>query len=269
MNRDETTVSPATTPRPEPRRNGWDHAAEQAGRLVGWAWSPWFAAAGALRGARALHPRGDVYVATVQPCAGPGHALGERLAGRALVRCSGALWKRTVAWPEVLGVALRFRGVRAPSAEAHPRDQDLLFATVRHPWLVGVAPLLTDASDYLDARYFAVSPFDVPDLGRVTFRVDPLACSYASGTRSAKLAEAVRHGGARFVLSACVAGTHEWLAVATIQLDARAAVDGEALRFSAFRNGLELFPRGFVHALRKGAYAASRWGSTTPMPRRA
>jgi hypothetical protein len=162
----------------------------------------------------------------------------------------------------VLGVAVRFRGDRAPSVELDARDQDLLFATVSRPWLVGIAPFLTDASDFLDERYFAVSPFDTSELGRVSLRLDTLARSYASGSRREKLAEAVRGRRARFLLLARVAGERTWHEVATIELDAPASVDGEALRFSAFHDGLGVVPRGLVHALRPGAYAGSQWGRT-------
>ena len=231
---------------------------ERAGRIAGFLSAPWFAAGSWLRQARVLHPRGQTYEARVVPSAGRGQALGERLAGQALVRCSGAMWKRPVPWFEVLGVAVRFRGAHAASPVPETDDQDLLFATIRRPWTLATAPWLTDASDYLSDDYFAVSPFDTPELGRVYFRLRPARASKVQGTRPERLEEAVWRDEARFVLSARPAWHLGWIEAATIELVTRALIDDDALRFSPFRTGRQIVPRGFVHALRPSVYAASQ-----------
>jgi hypothetical protein len=46
--------------------------------------------------------------------------------------------------------------------------------------------------------------------------------------------------------------------VARIHLLEAVDVDQDLLRFSPFRAGRGIVPRGFVHALRRGAYTASR-----------
>jgi hypothetical protein len=232
------------------------------GRAAGWAAAPFFAAVSFARRARTFHPRGPVFHAEVSPHATvPSHlrALGERLSGPALVRFSGALWKKTESVPDVLGCALRVRRTKEETAEPAGDDQDLLFATIRRPWTMPFSPLTTNRRDYLANDYFAVSPFDVGLEHDVYLRLHPERHSTThEGTRSDRLARAVMRGEARLVLEAAQKPFGPWTPVAAVVIERDAAVDGEALRYRPFREGRGVRPRGFVHALRKAVYPASQ-----------
>ena len=241
---------------------------ETVGRWVGWAYAPWFGVGSLLRRARVLHPSGAVYAGEVLPLPGRGEALGALLRGPVLARFSGATWKHPAGALEVLGVALRFGA--APAAEPAAADQDLLFATIRRPWTLPLAPFTTHARNFLHDDYFAVSPFDVPQLGRVYFRLRPRRFSgngsaAGGGDRYERLAGSLADDQARLVLAVRPSWRLRWIDVGEIRITRASPVDGEALRFSAFRSGKGIVPRGFVHALRRGAYAISQ----AARPRRA
>ena len=72
-----------------------------------------------------------------------------------------ALWRGNFEHWDVLGVALRLRENDSISPQCAPSDQDLLFATIVSPFTMPFAPFTTNAHDYLDNHYWAVSPFDV------------------------------------------------------------------------------------------------------------
>ena len=83
------------------------------GRVIGALFAPAAAVGSFVRGARIFHPDGVVYRADVHADVTQG-ALGElagRLAGRALVRLSGATQraKAGTSPPDILGVTLRFK----------------------------------------------------------------------------------------------------------------------------------------------------------------
>ncbi|HEY0138389.1 MAG TPA: hypothetical protein VGB85_30095, partial [Nannocystis sp.] len=128
---------------------------EVLGRWVGKALAPVAAAAARGRKGRALHARGTVCAAEVMAGAeDPELApLAQRLAGAAIVRMSGALWRHATL-PEMLGCAMRLRGPRTLTPEVDPQDQDILFATARAPWAVPLAMLTTDRDDYLQNVYY-------------------------------------------------------------------------------------------------------------------
>jgi hypothetical protein len=232
--------------------------AERMGTALGWAAAPVFALVSRLRHARTFHPRGDVFHAVVTALPGGG-ALGAALAGPALVRLSGALWKSRWEHLDVLGFALRLRRRDDASAEPDPDDQDLLFATILRPWTMALAPLTTDASDYLRNTYYAVSPFDVPGFGRAFLRLRPEARSGSSGrTRSERLDATVAQQGALLTLAVRRRWRWGWVPVARIELRERADVNQEALAFSPFRDGRGIVPRGLVHALRRRVYPSSQ-----------
>lgn len=231
---------------------------ETLGVALGWAAAPAFAFVSWARRARTFHPRGDAFLADVTPLPGGG-ALGEALAGSALVRFSGALWKSRWEHLDVLGCALRFRRRDDASTEPDAGDQDLLFATILRPWTMGLAPFTTDASDYLANLYYAVSPFDVPGFGRAFLRLRPAPQHGARGRdRSARLDVTVAYEGVVLTLEVRQRWRWGWVPVATIALRGRADVDQEALAFSPFRDGRGIVPRGLVHALRRAVYPASQ-----------
>jgi hypothetical protein len=211
-----------------------------------------------------FHPEGAVYAADVAPAGADLTALGQRLAGPALVRMSTATWRGGREWIDVLGCAIRFRRTDSPSAEPEPGDQDLLLATVRNPWTTLLAPLTTKQHDFLRNDYYAVSPFSVDG---VSPRVKLRAVARRDGhgvlapgpglSRGARLDLDVRDGRAVLELQARP-GRGEYTPVARIALRERVDVDQEKLRFSPFRDGRGIRPRGFVHALRLGTYSASQ-----------
>lgn len=232
-------------------------ATEAVGTALGWAAAPLFAAASSARHARTFHPVGIVLSAEVSPAVGDGSAVGRRLCGPALVRFSPALWRHELPLPDALGCSIRFRRSRVASADPQPGDQDLLLATIRRPWTMFFAPFATRVHDYLANRYFGVSPFDVPPLGTVYIRARPLGVQAEGDTRNARLLTAAR-SGAELILEARRTWTRTWTPIAVLDLGPRVEIDQERMRFSPFRTGRDLVPRGLIHAMRRGAYAASQ-----------
>jgi hypothetical protein len=232
------------------------------GLAAGWAVAPVFAVFSFARRARTFHPCGPTFVATVRKAAEVSpefDALAHRLVGRALVRFSGALWKRAEGVPDVLGCAVRLR--RDDREEARPAadDQDLLFATIQRPWMMPLAPFTTNVKDFLNNDYFAVAPFDGPAGRSVYLQLRPLHSPDERGkTRAERLIQATEHGCAVLSLEIGEGPFGRWSPLLTITLERVAAVDGQALRFNPFRSGRGVHPRGFIHALRMGAYALSQ-----------
>lgn len=184
--------------------------------------------------------------------------------GRVLVRCSAALWRGGREHLDVLGFALRIRRGDGPALDeaALPGDQDLLFATIRSPFTMPLSPLFTNASDFVDQRYWAVSPF-ATRAGRHELRlspVDPPPHAPLREPRASRLLAAVHAGRAVWSLEARRTLTLRWHPVARITLDRVTTLDQAALAFDPFRAGLGLQPVGVVHAIRRAAYAASRAG---------
>jgi hypothetical protein len=240
---------------------------ELVGWAMGWALAPIAAVGSSLREARLLHPEGVVYKARVEPLPteGPLERAAIRLHGDAMVRLSTALWRGGKEWIDVLGIAVRFRGSRPPSEEPSPGDQDLLFATIRRPLTMLLAPLTTDQRSFLRNDFYAVSPFDMQGVGRVRLRL--VAPRIGEETlsrgrplrRDEELLRAASLGLATFRLEAKRQKLGSpWRPVAQIRLIEPALVDQAALRFSPFRVGQGITPRGFVHALRRGVYWASQ-----------
>ena len=231
------------------------------GVASGAALAPWTALGSYARRARVFHPRGVVLWGRVRPIPGSAPAEREfaaRLEGAVLARFSSAWWKNKQ-WPDVLGCALRFTDADAPAVEPRPGDQDLLLATVRVPLTTPFAPLGTRVSDYLRNRYFGVSPFEAPGLGRVKLRLSASQVAPPGESREERLQHALAVAPIRLRLEARRArlGTR-YRPIAAIELLARADLDQERLRFDPFRTGRGLLPVGFVHGLRVASYAASR-----------
>ncbi len=236
---------------------GWR---ERLGAAIGrWCAPPIYAIA-RLRDARMFHPVGHTFTGRAFAVPGPLGSIGEQLAGRVLARCSPALSRTGRERFDVLGIALRFRPGGGPALDHEPAlgDQDLLFATICCPLELPLALLLTDASDFVGSRYWAVSPFAVHEHGRVELRLSPVAPAPISGSRETRLRRAVAAGGAAWWLEARRTLRRRWHKVAQIVLDRAAEVDDRALRFDPFRTGCGVMPVGLVHALRPAAYDASQ-----------
>lgn len=236
---------------------------EELGRFVGALWSPAVRAGATLRHARLFHPEGVTYRAEVK-----GLALREsllpvaaRLAGPALVRLSSALWRGHREWPDVLGLAVRLRSEETVTEAPSPGDQDLLFATVRSPWTLGLAPMSTDTHNWLENDYYAVSPFQVEGLGRAKLRIVSSHVDTPGNTRVERLEAALQAGQARFTLEVRPRrgeGAGQWHPLAELRLVEQVTLDPATLRFWPFRTGRGLKPVGFVHALRIPTYRQSQ-----------
>jgi hypothetical protein len=237
---------------------------ERIGSLIGRLWAPGVAIISRARHGRMFHPEGLTFAGHVRPQQpGPAlDALAQRFHGRVLVRCSAALWRGGREHRDVLGFALRIRRGEGAALDEHVEDgdQDLLFATIRSPLTMLLSPLLTDATDFVDNRYWAVSPFAVMD-GRYELRispVDPPAHEPLRQPRASRLLTAVRARRAVWSLEARATFTLRWHPIARIELDRPTTIDQAALAFEPCRDGLGLAPVGLVHAIRRATYAASR-----------
>jgi hypothetical protein len=250
------TIEPSAAP----RVSAPDAAVrERVGDLVGLATAPLAAAVASARHARVFHADGILLSARVDPVVrSVVPMVSERLRGQAIVRFSSALWRHEREWPDALGCAIRFRSTARASAEPEERDQDLLFATIRSPFTLPIAPFGTHVHDYLANTYFATSPFDVAGVGRVKWRLVPEHAATGPGTRTERLRDAITHGEARLRLELRRTFHPAWLPVSLITLIRPIAIDQEELRFSPFRTGRGITPRGFVHALRRVVYPASQ-----------
>jgi hypothetical protein len=241
---------------------------ETVGDIFGRVLAPVTAAVARARRARMFHPVGIVLRAEVVPLVRDTHdgadlaldQVAARISGPALVRLSSAWWKRRE-WIDALGCAVRFRSTKKLSPEPAPGDQDLLFATIRFPATTLLAPLTTHQHDFLANHYYAVSPLDVEGAGRAKLRLAPTRHPTQARGRPAKLEQALDEGHAafRFELKARRPSSG-WQAIAELRLVERVDVDQRALHFWPFRDGRGFHPRGFVHALRRGAYKGSYAG---------
>ncbi len=235
-------------------------ANEWLGRVGGLALAPVTGAIAAVRRSRMFHPVGLTFTAEVA-CAGSDlrhRAVADRFVGHALVRLSSAWWKGHE-WIDALGVAVRFRKSDEVTVEPAPDDQDLLFATIRTPWTTPVAPLKTHVHDFLANDYYAVSPFFVPELGRAKWRLVSSRPGMHAASRADRLRLAVETGNAVFELQERgLLWTRRWAPVAQLRLVREVELDQGALRFSPFRAGRGVEPRGFVHALRRATYLTSQ-----------
>jgi hypothetical protein len=229
---------------------------EGVGRLVGWLMAPITGGVSAARRARMFHPDGKIYRAEVTRARDTKWPeVAARLEGPALVRLSSAWWRGGKELPDALGVALRFARSSSGLTEG---DQDLLLATIRTPWTTPFAPLRTHVHDFLMNDYYGVSPFDVEGVGRVKLRLVAPRQSCEGASREERLQRAVDDDRAVFLLEARPRDRHGYQSLVEVRLVEAIELDQETLRFSPFRDGRGLRPRGFVHALRRGAYAASQ-----------
>ena len=239
---------------------------EWIGDAIGQLWAPAISAISRVRHARMFHPEGLTFAGHVEPLAAGGdlEPLAQRFDGRVLARCSAALWRGGREHLDVLGFALRIRAGAGFALDeiAHEGDQDLLFATIRSPFTMLLSPLFTDATDFVDNRYWAVSPFATAG-SRYELRlspIDPPSHAPLPEPRASRLLAAVHARRAAWTLEARETWTLRWHPIARVTLDRAVTIDQATLQFDPFRAGLGLQPVGVVHAIRRAAYAASRAG---------
>lgn len=235
---------------------------ERAGDLLGRVIAPVFGATTRARHARTFHPRGDLAFGEVDvaPDVAPhDHALAIALSGNVLVRFSSALF-RGVRWPDVLGCALRFE---RPGAGV----QDLLFATIKRPWTMPFAPFTTRVADYFANDYFAVSPFSAPGLPWIWLRLHPDEGPPSPRELSRReLLQKEIDEQRTLVLQASASPWGPWVPFLRLTLRELLADDPPGFEFDPFLDDRGLVPRGFVHALRRGAYQGSRAGRLPSVP---
>jgi hypothetical protein len=239
---------------------------EITGRIAGLALSPFTGLISAARHSRMFHPSGILCSAQAEPVDADarGREVAARLAGPVLMRWSSAWWKAGE-WVDVLGCSLRF--TQAPlAAEPKPSDQDLLLATIQRPWTMPFAPFTTSEHDFFANTYYGVSPFEVPPLGRIEWRLSPEgAPSLQRGSRQERLAYRIGQGSARLFLEwAAYSGPLSRPSAARFERLLRIDITGfheldqRRLRFDPFRSGRGIEPVGFVHNLRRAAYWTSQ-----------
>lgn len=248
-------------PAREAKVNDTVSVAETLGHTWGAAVAPLFEAISRRRGASTFHPRGDQALAE---CTALGvsqwRPLADALTGRALVRLSNALW-RSARWPDALGCAVCLLDERGEPA------QNLLFATIRRPYTMPLAPFFTRVGDYLANRYYAVSPFLVPGLGaqktwlRLTVERRPTeSAPHRWAERRARLENAIEREEAVFVIEASASPWRNFTAVARMRLSQLLPIETPRRAFDPFLNQRGITPCGFIHALRHATYARSRSG---------
>lgn len=233
---------------------------EMLGRAVGVLAAPVMFTTSALRRARTFHPHGVVHRAELVP-----HprvpldlrTIATRLSGPALVRLSSALFASEKGErPDLLGVGIAIGGDAPP--------QDLLFATARSMFTLLPAVLTTDVHDFLDNDYFAISPFAIDGLGRVRLRLRARAPSPhhpKADDRDVRVADAAATGRAAFDLEVQRGGRRaEWTPLVVVELHEQVEVPEDSLELSPFHDGRGVRPVGFVNAVRRAAYGASRRG---------
>ncbi|HET9624599.1 MAG TPA: hypothetical protein VFP84_24695 [Kofleriaceae bacterium] len=266
-----TDHRPPDEPEPAAPRAPPHGVREQLGEWIGRLWAPAIAQISRARHARMFHPDGLTFAGRVSPVDSEHAELARALDGRVLVRCAAALWRGGVEHLDVLGFALRVRRGDGPALDerAEPGDQDLLFATIRSPFTMLLSPLFTDASDFVDQRYWAVCPF-AHGGRRYELRISPVAPPPRPALkqpRAARLLAAVHAHRAMWRIEAREPWTlQRWRAVAHVVLERPVTIEQAALAFEPFRNGLGIVPVGLVHAIRRTAYAASRAGRADDHP---
>lgn len=205
--------------------------------------------AGRIRRARAFHPVGSAYRATVEvdgeglvPALTPG-------SHPAVVRFSRGLGLRR-RLPDIHGVAVRVLDAHGPD-----RHQDLLLSTVVSPGLGRVVPMVR--ADLTGGFYSSVAPYATPT-GR---RLVGLRIEAPDRYELAAAEDMVWTGRCR--LQVCTAvGFKAWEPVATVAVhaDRLDEADERALGFDPWNTAEAFQPAGWVNRLRRPAYAASRAG---------
>jgi hypothetical protein len=204
------------------------------------------------RGARAVHAEGVVCRAALVAR----DPAGQRLAGTALVRLSGAMAGQATPGSDVLGLDIRKQ--RTPSDDKRAGDQDLLLGTFESFHTVARDRARTRAGDYLANVYSTVTPWWLPGHGAVTLRLVPPAAQPVErgADRLARLDADLAADRARFELAAGTGARQ--VVIAELQLIARIALDDRRLRTSMFRQGRGVRPLGFRNGVRATVYPLSQ-----------
>lgn len=233
------------------------------GAILGFPLAIFFALTSLLRRSKPLHPRGQCFLAYVEPLPGnkfQDEKLAQIVAGSALVRLSNSIWKRTGRAYDMLGVAIRFRWREGDSLETTSQTQDLLLATVQHVWSLFFAPITTRVRGYFCNMYFALAPFSIKGVGTVKFRMQPEDRDETiHGDREIKLRNRVALEKAKFILEYSYdTSFKKWVPFARVNLEKPLGLDQTQLHFNPFNDGAGIKPKGFINGLRKPAYLAAQ-----------
>ena len=208
-----------------------------------------FGVASALRRARAFHPVGVAFAATVDVDGGGGLPGGRH---DAIVRFSrGAGLPESM--PDILGLALRFVDLHGPG-----QHQDLLLVTSGSA--PGARHALTPARSFGHARWSTILPYEIDGRRRVVFGATPRSAALSGARRLDDLRRLVAGGGVRFALEVAEpAGPWDEVGVLTIG-DELGADATEGLRFNPANTGDRIQPVGVVQTIRRLAYRGSQEG---------
>lgn len=208
-----------------------------------------FGVASAVRRARAFHPDGVAFHATVDIDGGGGLPSGHHVA---VVRFSrGAGLPEPL--PDILGLALRLVDVHGPA-----QHQDLLFVTSGS--LPFARHALVPARSFGHARWSTILPYEIDRQRRVVFGARPLTPALGDARRLDDLRRVVAGGGVRFALDlAEVTGRWDGIGVLDIGEELEAAT-GDGLRFNPANTGPRSQPVGVLQTVRRLAYRGSQEG---------
>jgi hypothetical protein len=214
------------------------------------------AAVSAIRRAKAVHPRGESFLATLSVPAAAGappearllHTPGEH---RAVVRFSRSLGLPRPL-PDLLGMS-----IRVPDAYGPGRHQDLLLVTSgRRPLLHHV---FLPAADMQQRPYTSALPYRI---GRRLFVVGALPDSRsprpAGADEFARLRAAAATGALRFRIALAPLGG-PFRAVAELRVGGALPPALEGLRYDPWNTGGGLDPAGVLNEMRRYAYPMSQW----------
>lgn len=232
------------------------------GLWLGYFLGPVFGVATLLRGARAFHPGGVVYLGTSKPSLDvkPDYFdLAKNLSGGVVVRFSSSTWKKETILPDALGCSIRFRVGKAPHVNLEEGAQDLILVSSPKLEQLPLYMIKTNQHDFLANIYYSAAPYQVAGHSHCKLRVIPTPTPSKGRTRNEKLADAVANGEVRLQLEVAEEDfPHIWLPIAEIKLE-RAHQCTKPLTFSPFRAQLGIQPQGFINYLREGPYMFSEF----------
>lgn len=246
-----------------PALNGLSRPGRLAMRAAGAVTAVGFGTASRLRGAKAFHPQGTVYEATVAITGAAGAPadvplLSEPAERPALIRFSrGAGLPRPL--PDVLGMAIRLI-----DAHGEGRHQDLLLVTSGDGAVI--QHLLLPARRWDSLPYSSLIPYRVPDGGLILFGARRRQAPGWNATDDREqLARVAADRSVAFDLGVAPVGGR-LAPVGEILLGDRLPAGANAIRFNPFNTGGGLEPATVLNRLRDYAYPASQtgWAGAAP-----
>lgn len=216
-------------------------------------------------GTRIIHRSGVVYSGRIVPpsqvAAGAHAELAARLAGPAMVRFSGSVHAAEDK-EDALGISMRLHCLTPPSSPYCQGDQDLFFITATSlAWRkLRAGVVRTQRHDFLANTYWAVAPYEVEGIGRVSLRLIPSGGGGEGVDRMDRLQRAIQRDEARLRLEVAPLGSSAYVAVAEIHLGHRLSHEMDsALQLVPGSSGRGLRPSGFLQGMRVVPYATNQF----------